>query len=254
MIPDLDHMADLNAEDHTYTVQTDPTTRYCSVTQLVKGFSRPFQEDLEAAKYSVKHRMKKKDVLQLWADKRNNAANLGTIVHAIAENIAHNLREHGWYDPVTPPGPAAGYVAGVHRFYDEHLEAGLAGPVPELRVASPTWRLAGTVDLITGLDGEPAILDWKTSERIDRFGFGSKCMYAPFNHLPDSNFWHYLLQLNTYRYILKKEYDYEVNQLAVIWLLPDGSYRIKSMEIAPDELLEKGFKKNLRKMKKDEQG
>ena len=38
-------------------------------------------------------------------------------------------------------------------------------------------------------------------------------MREPFDHLPDTNYFHYALQLNIYRLILETEYDMKVSAL-----------------------------------------
>jgi hypothetical protein len=40
-------------------------------------------------------------------------------------------------------------------------------------------------------------------------------------HLPDSNFWHYALQLNTYKIILERKYEKKIKDLYLVRLHPD---------------------------------
>ena len=42
--------------------------------------------------------------------------------------------------------------------------------------------------------------------------------------MPDSNFWHYTLQLNTYKKILEDKYDKKVVGLYLVCLHPDNPY------------------------------
>ena len=41
-------------------------------------------------------------------------------------------------------------------------------------------------------------------------------------HIPDLNFWHYALQLNTYKWILEKNYGKEINDLYLVCLYPNN--------------------------------
>ena len=41
-------------------------------------------------------------------------------------------------------------------------------------------------------------------------------------HLPDSNYWHYSLQLNTYKYMLEKNYGLKVNGMYLVCLHPNN--------------------------------
>ena len=71
-------------------------------------------------------------------------------------------------------------------------------------------KLAGQVDcLCRDQDGNMVIVDWKRSRRIVMEG--RRQMKPPLDHLPDSNYFHYALQLNIYRYILESEYGYRVS-------------------------------------------
>jgi CRISPR/Cas system-associated exonuclease Cas4 (RecB family) len=53
--------------------------------------------------------------------------------------------------------------------------------------------------------------------------------------LPDTNYWHYCLQLNTYKAILEQKYGRKVRELYLVCLHPDnknGSYqRIKVVDL-----------------------
>jgi len=39
--------------------------------------------------------------------------------------------------------------------------------------------------------------------------------------MPDSNFWHYALQLNTYKFILEEKYNKKIRDLYLVRLHPD---------------------------------
>ena len=55
------------------------------------------------------------------------------------------------------------------------------------------------------------------------------------SHLPDSNFWHYCLQLNTYKAILEAKYDKKVVGLYLVCLHPENKnnnfQRIKVVDL-----------------------
>ena len=42
------------------------------------------------------------------------------------------------------------------------------------------------------------------------------------DHLPDTNYWHYCLQLNTYKAILEEKYEKKVTDLYLVCLHPDN--------------------------------
>lgn len=239
------------AKDHRYQLQDQPDLALTSVTQIVKSYSHSFDADTEAAKYAIKHRLKKVDVLRAWEDKRDRSAAAGTAVHAEAERIANELYARGAASPVFGDGEYDNFMDGVRRFYDDHPEVGLSGPIAEARICHPGYQVAGLVDLLASYESMSALLDWKTSEKMAMFGYGSTTMYSPYNKLPDSNFWHYAVQLNIYSFILKEIYAYEIDFLGIIWLRNDGTYRVIKVKVMPD-LAEKGLKRHLNRMKKKE--
>ena len=46
-------------------------------------------------------------------------------------------------------------------------------------------------------------------------------------HLPDTNYWHYALQLNIYKAILTEVYDVKVRNLYLVSLHPDNKTYIR---------------------------
>ena len=42
------------------------------------------------------------------------------------------------------------------------------------------------------------------------------------SHLPDTNFWHYALQLNIYKYILEKNYNKHIGKMVLVCLHPNN--------------------------------
>jgi len=56
-------------------------------------------------------------------------------------------------------------------------------------------------------DGTLLIYDWKRSKEIKKTNpFNKWANKEEIEHLPDSNYWHYCLQLNTYKAILEDKY------------------------------------------------
>mgnify|MGYP007045556678 FL=1 len=54
-------------------------------------------------------------------------------------------------------------------------------------------------------------------------------------HLPDTNYWHYCLQLNTYKAILEEKYGKKIRELHLVCLHPDNKnnsfQRIKVVDL-----------------------
>jgi hypothetical protein len=85
-------------------------------------------------------------------------------------------------------------------------------------------------------DGTLAIYDWKRSKEIKYENKFQSCL-EPIHHLPDTNYWHYSLQLNIYRRILELFYDVKVSELALVILHPNNrSFKIIQLNIMEDEV------------------
>lgn len=107
----------------------------------------------------------------------------------------------------------------------------------EWRVFDEDIRLAGSIDMVyQKSNGDLMIYDWKRCREIkreNRFQSGK----GPVAHLPDTNYWHYALQLNTYRRILQKHYGFRVVELALVVLHPKNpDYVVVKLPFLEDEI------------------
>jgi ATP-dependent exoDNAse (exonuclease V) beta subunit len=102
---------------------------------------------------------------------------------------------------------------------------------PELKPYRTEWmifdedaKLAGSIDMVyENPDGTLSIYDWKRSKDITKANTWNKFSTNPLtSHIPDTNFWHYALQLNTYKTILERKYDKRVTHLCLVRLHPDA--------------------------------
>ena len=85
-------------------------------------------------------------------------------------------------------------------------------------------KLAGSIDMVfEGEDGNLLIYDWKRCREIRKSGFDKYAKKECIEHLPDSNYWHYCLQLNTYKAILEEKYDKKVTELYLVCMHPDNA-------------------------------
>ena len=98
-------------------------------------------------------------------------------------------------------------------------------------------------------DGTLSIYDWKRSKNITRINKFNKFACTPcICHLPDSNFWHYALQLNMYKYILEAKYDKIVKDLYLVRLHPDAEEKnyeliqLPILRVEIDDLLQERIK------------
>jgi hypothetical protein len=90
-------------------------------------------------------------------------------------------------------------------------------------------KLAGSIDMVyENPDGTLSIYDWKRVKDIKKINMWNKyAITSRICHLPDTNFWHYALQLNTYKAILEDKYEKKIKELFLVRLHPDAeSYEL----------------------------
>jgi ATP-dependent exoDNAse (exonuclease V) beta subunit len=97
-------------------------------------------------------------------------------------------------------------------------------------------KIAGSIDMVyENPDGTLSIYDWKRAKLITRINNFNKFAIPPvICHLPDSNFWHYALQLNTYKYILESKYEKKIKDLFLVRLHPDAEEKNYELIQLPD--------------------
>jgi ATP-dependent exoDNAse (exonuclease V) beta subunit len=111
---------------------------------------------------------------------------------------------------------------------------------PDLKPYRTEWlvynddvKISGSIDMVyENPDGTLSIYDWKRAKNITRINnFNKFALSAQVCHLPDSNFWHYALQLNTYKAILEQKYEKTIKDLFLVRLHPDAEE--KNYELIP---------------------
>ena len=65
----------------------------------------------------------------------------------------------------------------------------------------------------------------ETKDIVFDNAFGKNALTQCISHLPDTNFWHYSLQLNTYKKILEDKYGLKISDMYLICIHPDNPYK-----------------------------
>lgn len=101
-------------------------------------------------------------------------------------------------------------------------------------------KIAGSIDMVfENSDGTLSIYDWKRAKNITRINnFNKFAISKQICHLPDSNFWHYALQLNTYKTILEQKYDKKIRDLFLVRLHPNAEELNYELIKLPDLCIE----------------
>ena len=93
-------------------------------------------------------------------------------------------------------------------------------------------KIAGSIDMvfkrIPGKEEKTSteileIYDWKRCKEIVKStNFNKWSTNSIIEHIPDTNYWHYSLQLNGYKYILNNKYNKNVTELYLVCLHPNN--------------------------------
>lgn len=152
-------------------------------------------------------------VLAEWEKKNKDACERGTKIHAQMEAFSKGGK---FRERVAP------YLKGITKNYkcytnpnsNELINNIESGILPEYLVyrESPDGilKLAGQIDLLIKDGNDIYIIDFKTNKSIDQksgFDVNSRQtvkMKYPLNNIDDSNYWHYVLQLSTYAWMIQK--------------------------------------------------
>lgn len=231
-------------EDHTYAIDGD-RTGWTSCTTFIGTFYEHFDPDAVIAKMmsSPKWPQSKyygktaEEIKAGWNANGDEASTAGTRMHL---DIEH-------YNNAEPVGNLAGdnYEANQSKEWNYFIDYERTHRVPHGLVPYRTeWlvfkediKLAGSIDMVYKKpDGTLAIYDWKRAKSMDFENKWQK-MYPPLSHLPDTNYWHYSLQLNIYRRILQELYGVVVSELALVVLHPNFEhYRVIKLNMMDEEV------------------
>lgn len=104
----------------------------------------------------------------------------------------------------------------------------------EWRVYDEDLKMAGSIDMVyENPDGTLAIYDWKRVREIKQTNEWRKfATDERIGHVPDTNYWHYALQLNLYKTILERRYGKTVSSMVLVRLHPEAetaSYELVSV-------------------------
>ena len=243
-------------ETHTYTI--DGTKEgWTSCTGFLHNFFGHFDADAVIAKMmaspkwitSQYYGMTAEGIKKKWSDKGKASSEAGTRMHLDIERCynampaapacTYTLEDGLRGLAIDEWGPADGlewnYFCDYQQTYVE--PRGWKPFRTEWLVFDPEHKVAGSIDMIyLKPDGTLAIYDWKRIEELkteNRFQSG----LGPVEHLPDTNYWHYSLQLNVYRYIIQKHYGFVVSELALVVLHPaNESWRVAKLNFMDDEV------------------
>lgn len=245
---------------HKYEILCDPKSKYTSVTTWNHKHFPKFDADavieniFKSKSWGPENKYWGMSAQQIKASWKSNGAAVsgaGTNLHERIENFMNDKRLHFHY---TNKELYEIYKSDHNEKVDEQIEweyfIHFVRDHPELKPYRTEWmifdedlKLAGSIDMVyENPDGTLSIYDWKRSKDISKVNNWNKFAINPLIcHMPDSNFWHYTLQLNTYKSILERKYDKKITKLCLVRLHPDAeekTYELLEVPILTIEISE----------------
>jgi len=228
---------------HKYTITVDPDSKYTSVTTWNHSHFSHFDADaiikkmMSGKNWNPKNKywgLSPQEIKDQWSKNAADVSGAGTDMHFNIECFMNQplFKERKYshrdllelYESQNPNPDVS--VPEEWTYFIQFVKA-----FPDLVPYRTEWmiyhediKLAGSIDMVyENPDGTLMIYDWKRCKDIAKTSnFNKYALTECISNLPDTNYWHYSLQLNTYKAILEAKYDKKVTALYLVRLHPDN--------------------------------
>ncbi len=241
-------------EGHKYIILTEPDIKYTSVTTWNHSHFPKFEADIiidnmmKSKGWKEGHKywgLTPEQIKAQWNTNKDAVAGAGTDLHYEIECFNNDKRFQFDY---TNKELYEIYISDNKNNHEStaiewQYFINFVRDNPHLKPFRTEWtvyhedvKISGSIDMIyENPDGTLSIYDWKRAKLITRINnFNRFALPAQICHLPDSNFWHYALQLNTYKAILEQKYGKIIKDLFLVRLHPDAEEKNYELIKLPD--------------------
>jgi len=252
------HARDLHIQfeeiGHKYTILTDPESKYTSVTTWNHSHFPKFDSDavikkmMKGKNWNSQNKywgMAPEQIKKQWSDNGASVSGAGTDMHFEIECFMNN--DYIPY-PYTHLNLYSSYFSKCYETHDNRPPewqyfTDFVRDFPDLKPYRTEWtiydeelKLAGSVDMVyENVDGTLEIYDWKRSKEITMVNkYNKYAITECISQYADANFWHYALQLNTYKAIIESKYGKSVTNLCLVRLHPDAEENTYELLPVPD--------------------
>lgn len=167
-----------------------------------------------------------------WSANAREASGAGTAIHLAIEMVMNDAPNS--VDPEIKKTKEWEYFC---RYWEKDSRTWEPWRT-EWEVWDEEHKITGSIDMVfrNKQDGTFAIYDWKRSKEMKMENDWTTGL-GPVSHLPDTNYWHYTLQLNFYRWILERNYGVKISEMALIVLHPNNpSYKKYKLNFLDEEI------------------
>lgn len=207
-----DKFKDIYFDDkkHVY-FNTKTGRKLLSVTQCIKLFEPKFESDYWATRKAIERGVTKDDILKEWDDIKKLGLERGNIYHNYIESKHKRLIT----DEVIPE---------IESYISDNSDIPF---LSEFIIGNEV--IGGKPDHLAIRDNHLVLVDWKTNKKFTRTSQYKLC--NGLEHLDNTEYHKYALQLSLYRYILDID---DIKEMEIVWF-NDDTYEVISMPYLQDE-------------------
>jgi len=208
----------INLEPNTHTYTSESGIKYKSVSALIEQFVPFFDFEQKSYEYSLKYGLPVEEVRLNWREKNKKSTVFGHKIHSNIEKLlTENKTEHSEtiYDQI---------LKEVSKFNTKGAKF-----LTEQIVYSEEYKVAGTSDLIVQRKLDFDIIDFKTNKKIKIDNPYNESLTYPVQHLPNSEFFKYALQLSLYALMNEALTGNRAYRLIMFWFKRKNSEDYESL-------------------------
>lgn len=230
-------------ETHFYGLKSDRDFRFkLSCSSIAKLCKKAFDTEYWSKKKADELGKTQDEIKAEWNEKRDTAATRGTAIHSAIEN---ELQGNVWLENELVPKKT---IVDIRKWL---VKNGYQLIAAELRMFDKELAISGTMDLLAynKYTDKFYIIDWKTNrhkpiEKVDSYidkktgemKLSHFKFEKPFNHLPQSKYYEYCMQLSTYKLILERNFDIKIEGIILVQIsdvLYQEGFKIIEGELIP---------------------
>jgi hypothetical protein len=181
---------------------------YCNVTKWLARFKPEFDFEGMSEMYAEKYNLEVEKVREMWNKKRDDSIVFGKKFHKVFEEYLSNrqiVNEN--YKPVIEQFELLKLINRKHNNFFEK------------RLYNPDLNIAGTADIISIDRDTFDIFDFKTNKKLnfENTFKDDRWLKSPLDHLPNSEYFNYSLQLSLYAYLTEEMTGLKNSRLRIFW-------------------------------------
>lgn len=244
-----DERISFQEEGHIYLL--DGTRVLTPVSTVYNRHFVPFDSDYWAPRKAAQEGISAQEMKERWDCNALRASCVGTHMHKQIEEYLNGDHDMNPYCLFTYNGQHVNVQEpiGIHHeielFHKFVKEVDFTPFRTEWRVFDEELGIAGTIDLACSCgDGTYELYDWKRSKSLIN-ECGEVCLDNRYHtrgingleHVPDTSYWHYVLQQNLYKRIVEKNYGLTIGAMHLVVLHPRySSYHVIDVPCCPHEV------------------